>query len=124
MLSRKRFDYFPRSVLEVDSDYERFKHFDIAIYPNLLIHYPTAYYLFVSRNNESLAADIELGLNRAFADGSLDQLFFQYLATMVDKYAQPSVVIRLNNPNLPDTAPLDRKELWVDLETYTSTPSQ
>ena len=36
MLDQQRFDYFPRSVLEVDGDYEEFKHYDIKIYPKLV----------------------------------------------------------------------------------------
>ena len=117
MLDKKRFDYFPRSVLEIDNDYEQYKHLDIAINKTLLIHYPTAYYFFVAKHNQSLAADIELGLSRAYADGSLTQLFMQYYGDVIEKYTlEDANIIRLKNAFLPKATPLDRSEFWIDLE--------
>ena len=121
MLDKKRFDYFPRSVLEIDNDYEQFKHLDIQINKTLLIHYPTAYYFFVAKHNQSLAADIELGLNRAYADGSLTKLFMQFYGDVIDKYTlEDAKVIRLRNSFLPEATPLDRTEIWIDLEHQTN----
>ncbi len=119
MLDKQRFDYFPRSVLEVDGDYQEFKHFDIQIHPKVLIYYPTAYYFFVAQRDEALAAKIELGLNRAYEDGSLDTLYMQFFGDIIAKYAaHKPMVIRLQNHLLPATAPLERPELWIDLESF------
>lgn len=117
MLHKKRFDYFPRSVIEIDNDYQQFKHLDISIDKTLLIHYPTAYYFFVAKDNQALAADIELGLSRAYADGSLTKLFMQFYGDIIKKYTlKDAVIIRMDNQFLPEATPLNRSEFWIDLE--------
>ena len=48
MLDKERFDYFPRSVLEVDHEYEAHKLLNITIDSSVLVHYPTANYFYVA----------------------------------------------------------------------------
>jgi len=117
MLDKKRFEYFPRSVLEVDSDYMEYKHLNITINTEILIHYPTAYYFYLRKGNDSLAADIERGLQLSFADGSLTQLFMDYYGDVINKYSTTNAkVFRLENKYLSEGTPLDQKDLWIDLE--------
>lgn len=116
MLHKKRFDYFPRSVLEVYWDHQRHKHLDVAIEQHTLIQYPTAYYFYVRKGNDALARDILDGLEKARIDGSFEQLFTQFYGQQVNEIKKSKRrLFRLANPLLPKETPLDRKELWIDL---------
>lgn len=116
MLHSKRFDYFPRSVLEVVGDYQAFEHLNIAIDPHAIIHYPAAYYIYVRKGNDTLASAIKYGLERALKDGALDKLFNQYYGDVINRIkSEKRHVIKLKNPRLSSKTPLDRKELWIDL---------
>ena len=116
MLENKRFDYFPRSILEIRWEYEQHKNRNIMIEPHQLIHYPTAYFFFVNKNNTKLAADISFGLEEALKDGSFDLIFNKYFGSAVKAVQQEKRgVFSLNNPFLPPQVPVSRSELWLDL---------
>lgn len=114
MLYAQRVDMFPRSVVEAWYEVERFSEFDLAIEPNLVLHYPTAYYFFVHRDNQQLADLINLGLNRAIADGSFEELFMAHYKEDVEKSKLSGRrVIKLENPLFKSgEEPLNRPELW------------
>lgn len=114
MLYAERVDFFPRSVVEVWYEVERFSEFDLAVVPDLVLHYPTAYYFFVHRDNQKLAEVIELGLNRAIEDGSFDELFLARFKEDIERSRlDQRRVIKLENPLFKqDEAPLSRPELW------------
>ena len=121
MLDKERFDYFPRSVLEVDHEYEAHKILNITIDNSVLVHYPTANYFYVAKNNQALAKIITFGLEQALADGSFDQLFFKYFAEVIDRVKKNNVkIFSLKNPYLSEKAPLARKELWIPLPSSSS----
>ncbi|GLX83553.1 hypothetical protein theurythT_30060 [Thalassotalea eurytherma] len=63
MLHKKRFDFFPRSIIKIEGNYHEFKKLNITIESYLLIHYPSAYYFYVRQGNVVLANAIESGLN-------------------------------------------------------------
>ncbi len=114
MLNRGRLQYFPRSVIEVMHDVEKYKDMSFAIEPGLLIYYPAAFYFFVHPDNEPLAQAIELGLERALANGKFDALFNRMLGpTLVALKIPERRVIVLNNLLLPAATPLSRKDLWL-----------
>lgn len=116
MLATHRYDYFPRSILEVERDYENNKHLPISIDPHILLHYPSAYIFYVSQENTELAADIIKGLNNAHEDGSLDVLFNLYYSEKIEKVRQQKrKIYHLKNNQLPDGIPLHRDGLWLDL---------
>jgi hypothetical protein len=116
MLSRGRFDYFPRSVLEVESDYERHKNLNIAIDPYIIIHYPTAFYFYVNKDNILLENKLLQGLEAAHLDGTLNALFMQFYGEQVNHIkATKRRLVSLDNPLLPKETPLNRKDLWIDL---------
>jgi hypothetical protein len=116
MLENNRFDYFPRSILEVRWEYEQHKDRNIIIEPHQLIHYPAAYFFFVNKNNTNLAADISSGLEKALKDGSFERIFNKYFGSAIQEVQQENRrVFSLTNPFLPAQVPLSRSELWLDL---------
>jgi hypothetical protein len=116
MLESNRFDYFPRSILEVRSEYEKNKGRNIIVEPYQLIHYPTAYFFYVNKRNTKLAADISYGLEKSLRDGSFERIFNQYYGDAIKTVQQEKrSVYSLTNPFLPSQVPLSRKELWLDL---------
>ena len=76
MLARKRFDYFPRGLYEIQTELEQYADLNLAIEPGLMLHYPAPMYFYVHPDDESLAQRIEEGLRLAQKDGSFDELFF------------------------------------------------
>ena len=117
MLINERFDYFPRGIYEAHPEYEgRKKKFpDLFVEETILLHYPYPCYSFVNINNVRLADRVERGLNMMIEDGSFDELFFDYHQEMIEKSnLKDRRLFKIENPLLPATAPLDRRELWYD----------
>ncbi len=118
MLAANRFDYFPRSILEVQSEFDAHKDMDIAIDSNILIHYPTAYFFYVNKENKTLADDVKYGLEQSLKDGSFERLFMHYYGDIINyTVSEKRRVYQLGNSFLPKKTPLHRKELWLDLTT-------
>ncbi len=117
MLAAGRFDYFPRSLLEIDEELKSHQQLDLVADPNLLLHYPTVSYFFVAPDNQKLADTISRGLEQSLADGSFDQLFYRYYGEILRRanIAQRRI-IELSNPLLPSATPLNRTELWLTRE--------
>lgn len=114
MLHKKRFDFFPRSIIEIEGNYQDFKHLDITIEPHILIHYPSAYYFYVRKDNVVLANAIESGLNQALTDGSFDKLFYKYYGEIIKDVAQQKRrVVALDNPYLSSKTPLENRKYWL-----------
>lgn len=117
MLDGGRFDAFPRGANEPFVEIEKHPDLNLEVEKNLLIVYKMPFYLFVAKDNTQLAHDIELGLNRALADGSFDKVFYS-AKTVQDVIQKANLrerrVIYLDNPTLSKETPLDRKELWID----------
>lgn len=113
MLQARRFDYFPRSVLEIGTELQNPRAQQLVADPHVLLHYPTALYFFFSPRRPELAETVRIGMERAVADGSFEELFKQQfahsLAHLQDAERQ---VIELPNPLLPSATPLQRRELW------------
>jgi hypothetical protein len=114
MLKSNRFDYFPRSVLEIWGEADRYADTGLVVEPRVLLRYPTAFYFFVSKSDPELAAILERGLNAAIKDGSFERLFQQTFGDVLRRAnLSGRTEMRLNNPLLPATLPLHRKELWM-----------
>jgi hypothetical protein len=112
MLESGRIDYFPRSVTEIwaEADLHRKK---LAVEPGIVLRYPTALYFFVRKEDTRLAADLNVGLERMIADGSFDRVFQEFFGDMIRRAGlRERHVIDLNNPLMPDSMPLARKNLW------------
>jgi hypothetical protein len=114
MLQAGRFDYFPRSVMEVWDEQKAHAGKGLVVEQTLVLHYPTAYYFFVNKKNTALASTIETGLKRAIKDGSFDQLFNQEFGESIQRTRMASRrKLELTNPLLPRETPLGQKELWL-----------
>jgi hypothetical protein len=116
MLSTGRFDYFPRSIFEIDSELTSFADQNLVIDPYLLLHYPAALYMFVRPGRPRLAADLTRGMNALVADGTFERLSRQIFGDLLQRHRiDQRRVLRLRNPLLPAQTPLDRKALWWPL---------
>jgi ABC-type amino acid transport substrate-binding protein len=116
MLTGKRFDYFPRSVMEI-WDEQAINADTLEVEPRLALHYFYDAYFMVNRNNTRLAQDVRNGLERAIADGSFDKVFQDYFGERLRKaHLESRTVIELHNPLLTPGTPSDRRELWYDVK--------
>lgn len=116
MLARGRFDGFPRGLNEAwqEIDEQEADFPDLMVEPTLAFHYPWPVYFFVHRDNRTLAARLQLGLQRAQADGSLRQLFMQHHSQLLQQ-AQLSKrrLFLLSNPTLPPGTPKADTSWWL-----------
>lgn len=114
MLEKGRFDYFPRSIMEVWGEQKQHADQHLVVEKNILLHYPTAYYYFVNKHDTTLAQTVERGLRAALKDGSFDALFNKTFGNVVQRAKLPQRTrLELHNPLLPPQTPLDQKELWL-----------
>lgn len=117
MLKAGRFDYFPRSLLEIEEELRRLKSTGLVADPYLLLHYPSNTYFFVAPGNRALARTLTIGLQRAIADGSFDRLFYSNFGDVLRRARiGQRRVIELENPLLPATRPLQPNELKLNRE--------
>lgn len=116
MLSRGRFDGFPRGLNEAWQELgEQQAEFpDLVVESTLALHYPWPVYFFVRRDNSALAARLQLGLQRAEADGSMRQLFLQHHGQLLQQ-AQLAKrrLFLLSNPTLPPGTPKADTSWWL-----------
>lgn len=84
----------------------------------LLIKYIMPYYFFVGSDATGFARDLNRGLESAIADGSLDNHFFSdpdVQNALENAKLHERKVFDIPNPFLPTLTPIDRKELWLDI---------
>jgi ABC-type amino acid transport substrate-binding protein len=115
MLSRKRFDYFPRGVNEIFTELETHKaEFpDLAIEKGLALYLPSPSYFFVSPTTPRLAERIEKGLLLMIKDGTFDSIFNRFQGENIEKAGlEKRRVLWVDNPLLPAETPFDRKDFW------------
>ncbi|MGK5032031.1 hypothetical protein [Janthinobacterium sp. DSP2-3-3] len=118
-LAAGRIDYFPRSVIEAQSELASHAQLPLALDAHLVIRYPAALYFFVGRHRPELARHIEIGLESMLADGSFAQLFQHYFGRLADGLKlSHRYVLELANPDLPEETPLARKALWYRPHHY------
>lgn len=115
MLTKGRFDAFPRAVTEAwrELDYDESFTVDCCI----LLQYISPMYFFVKKENTLLAERLSKGLQMAIENGKFDALFFKYRAptAMFDlvKFEQRTL-IPLQNPALSEQTKtlLKQQNLW------------
>lgn len=114
MLAQQQGDFLPRSLIEVWAEYDKEDIDDsIIIEPTLGVKYPTAMYFFVNKNNRTLARLLEVGMEKAIKNGKFDALFERQFAESFKRAdIENRFFFELTNPLLPETTPIDRKELW------------
>lgn len=115
MLHAGRFDAFPREVVTVWQEQAQAARdgLELSVDEHIVLHYPTAFYFFTSRQDTQLAEHLRLGLEAAIADGSFERLFqHHHGATLRRARLEQRRVIELKNPELPAETPFGRQELW------------
>ena len=105
MLSKKRFDYFPRGINEawneVKSKGEEYPA--LMVEEKLAFYYPFPIYFFVNKANHKLADSIKHGLELALRDGSLKALFLKHHKAVLERVKfEERRLFTLKNPTLPD----------------------
>jgi len=116
MIVGSRFDYFPRSVMEIWN--EQASNADaLEVEPRIALHYPYyASYFMLNKGNTRLAEVILQGMEKALADGSADRLFDQHHGESLRRaQLDKRVVIEMKNPLVTPGTPVNRPELWYDL---------
>lgn len=120
MLNGARFDAFPRAVFEPFGEVDKRPELNLTVEKRLMLVYKLDFFLFVNKNKKKLARDLELGLNRAIADGSFDKVFLSSPSVqeaIAKGDLKNRLVIPLKNPLITDQVPVDREELWIDPAT-------
>ncbi len=101
MLRFKRFELFPRSVLEVWQELELYGELGIDIDPYIVINYPYHSYYFVAKNNHELAEDIEHGFNQLIQSGQYESMFQEAFGEQLERAKlMERRLIRFDNPDL------------------------
>lgn len=121
MVDGQRFDAFPRGIHEPWGEIASHSQLQLTVEQRLMLSYKMPFYLFVHKNNRTLAQQLETGLNQAIADGSFDKLF--YAEPGVQKVLQFAnlknrTLIELQNPYLTPETPVNRPELWLDIAKF------
>lgn len=78
MLSKKRFDYFPRGLHEISKP---LRHENLIIESQLALHYIAPIFYFVHKNNIQLKQRIEVGLRALIDNGELLRFYNQHAIT-------------------------------------------
>lgn len=85
MLSLHRTDYFPRSIVEIDREKRIFSDLNLEVEQTLALHYPAAYYFFVSKEHPELAEVIYRGLMLSVEDGTFDRHFNEHFGEFIQR---------------------------------------
>lgn len=119
MLAGGRFDAFPRGATEAWKEVAEHPEMDLEVEQKLVLRYPLPTYYFVHKGYPQLAADIEIGLEKALADGSFDHYFYnndRVKQFLKNANLEQRHTIKLANPFLPPSTPQERKELWLSID--------
>jgi len=101
MLQDGRFDVFPRSATGILAEYakNRALYPNLIIDPHLLIYWPSAICVYVSRSAPRLAERVRFGLQKMQEDGSFEKHFEQYYSEVIVALDFPKrTLIALENP--------------------------
>ena len=113
MLRAKRFDYFPRPIIAIWNEQKNVEYRHFMIDKTFVLHYPTAFYFFVSPKRTQLAEDLTRGLERAVEDGSFDRTFNKYFADFIrDADIKHRVIFDLKNPLIKEDSLPTNPKFW------------
>lgn len=115
MLARGRIDYYPRALPEIWPELKQRGALGLVLEENLVLHYPSAVFFFVAKNDAQLADTLQRGLEAAFVDGSFQALFTQQFGAAIDRAKLGARKhFPLNNPLLPDLINRVAPHWWFD----------
>lgn len=123
MLLGKRFDYFPRGITEIVAEGDLIPDRGLMIEPHLILHYPSAMYFFVNKQNRDLAGRLERGLAQILASGEFDRLFYSLprVQWAMEQLKQGRhTILELTNPDIPTATPLQDSRYWINLQIPTA----
>lgn len=120
MLAAKRFDFFPRGVVEVGLEEDLIEKQNLMVEPHLLLHYPADIFFFVSKKNTELATRLEKGWAIIQKNGEFDKFFLNAARVksaidILQKHKR--TIIELENPFLPDDTLLNAPGYWFDINS-------
>ena len=100
MVALNRADLFCRSLHEIAAEAAAHAHLsDLAIEPHLLLHYELPQYLHTHPSNRVLIERVTRGLERAYADGSLQALLRRHLKPAIEQFqVAKRLVLELKAP--------------------------
>lgn len=113
MLKNQRFECFARGVSEVLFDLDLENDPELAIEPSLLLTYPMLSYFFVGPDDHATAHRLQLGMDRAVADGDFSEFLDSYYgAALQELQLEQRKILVLDNPYLgQDSAEIGRRAL-------------
>ncbi|WP_059364941.1 MULTISPECIES: transporter substrate-binding domain-containing protein [unclassified Pseudoalteromonas] len=118
LLKSGRIDAIPDGLLEVGS-YKLQP--ELTYDKHVVLYYPSAVYFFVAKENQVLHDALEKGLNLSLKDGSWQKLFDKHFSHVIENVnLAKRTLIRLDNPTLPRTAPIDISEYWYNTNNKVS----
>lgn len=87
MLSKKRFDFFPRGLHEIYNELELIgdKFPALVIAPNIYLEYRTNVYFYVNKSNNALYEEIKKNLENLIASGEHEKLFNTFYKDILKK---------------------------------------
>lgn len=101
MLKNRRFECFARGVSEVLFDLALENDPQLTIEPTLLLAYPMLSYFFVAPDDAETANRLQLGMDRAIADGSFSRFLDRFYGSALDQLnLDQRQLILLDNPYL------------------------
>lgn len=120
MLDGGRFDYMPLGMHESHDviTLQNGGDVNLALEQNLILAYPLAMYFYVQKDNYDLYNKLNDGMEMAISDGSYDELFYNsplIVNALVNSNISKREIIYIDNPILPNDVPLERTELWLDI---------
>jgi len=120
MLDNRRFDVFPRAVVEVLGEYERVHPAmpDLVLDDKLILYYPLPMYFWFQRTPEGkrLAARARKGLLAMIADGSYQRIFDKHQGWKIKRLKlERRRLLAIHNPLLGPETPFDDARLWYRL---------
>lgn len=93
LLAKKRVDYLPRSLFEIDAEQQYFASQGLVIEPNLALQYPVSFYYFVNKSKADLAGKIHESLLTLQSEGKTDLLFEAIYADLINQSNLPERTI-------------------------------
>ncbi|MCJ8318954.1 MAG: hypothetical protein MJK12_04930 [Colwellia sp.] len=118
MLTKKRFDYFPRALHEPWLEIKDKPEFIIE--KNLMLRYPAPMYFFVNKTNKRLHQRLTYGFEKIVKSGQFEKLFLNHPITsgILEKAkVRKRVIFDLENPLLSEKSKelFTKKHLWIEV---------
>jgi len=101
MLRQQRFDCFARGINEVEHELQQVYAAGLMLEERILLYYPQPALLFVAPSKPALAKRLQLGLERAWTDGYMQQHFTRRYGAVVNQLrCEKRQLLMLENPLL------------------------